>query len=392
LPDGGFGGPRYRAVERDLAARIRRGDLPPGSLVPSEALLCAHYGVSVTTARRALLELARQGLIYRQAGVGTFVADPGRHKRLALVFAGFEGARWRATASSIGELVGGVSEVVWRHECALELIRVDEPLDAALLTRLMRQGGADGLLLRVAGNIREEHAALLEAASFPHVFVRRYLPGRPANAVVPADDAGMRLAVGHLARLGHRRIGLLDAVPDMVLTRDRVRGYRAAVRAHGLAQDEGLVALAGYYDAEPGYRFAKQLLSRPTRKRPTALVADAVLVPGIYRAAAERGLAIPADLAVVGYDDAPEARALLPRLTLIRSSHYEIGAVAAELLLDLILGRVRGPRQVFVEPVLEARASCGAQRGDAANVGDERDAGQAGGAPVGGAREGSREG
>src|SRR5262245_57982428 len=97
-PRRGHPGPLYQEVERDLAARIRSGDLPVGSLVPSEAQIREQYHVSVTTARRALLELSRQRLIVRQAGVGTFVADPASSKRLALVFAGFESGRWRSAA------------------------------------------------------------------------------------------------------------------------------------------------------------------------------------------------------------------------------------------------------------------------------------------------------
>jgi DNA-binding LacI/PurR family transcriptional regulator len=171
----------------------------------------------------------------------------------------------------------------------------------------------------------------------------------------------MRLAVGHLARLGHRRIGLISAAPDMVLTRDRVRGYRAAVDAHELVRDDGFVALADYYGAEAARVLARELLSRRESERPTALIADSVMAPGVYDAAAELGMSIPARLAVVGYDEAPEARALHPRLTTVRTSHYEIGAAAAELLLDQICGRTRAPRQLVVDPVLEIRASCGAQ-------------------------------
>jgi DNA-binding LacI/PurR family transcriptional regulator len=336
--------------------------LVPGGLVPSETQLCERYGVSITTARRALLELSRQGLIFRQAGLGTFVADPKRSKRLALVFAGFEAARWRDAANSIGELVGGVTDVIWRHESTVQLIRVDQPLDTALLGRLMEQGDIDGLLLRVADDILEEHAALLEAAAFPHMFIRRYLPGRPVNAVVPADDAGMRLAVGHLARLGHRRIGLISALPGMVLTRDRVRGYLSAVQAHDLVRDEGLVRLAAYYSAEPAHRLAGELLAGPPAERPTAVITDAVMTPGVYQAVSELGLSIPRDVAVVAYDEAPEARALLPRVTSICLPHYEIGRVAAEALLDLAHGRAYGPRQLFIEPALEVRSSCGAQQ------------------------------
>src|SRR5687767_2673783 len=108
--------PLYRQIERELAAQIRRGDLPAGGLVPSERQVCERYGVSPITARRALLELTKQGLIYRQAGIGSFVADPGACLRMSLVFAGFGADRWRTSAGAMGELVGGVSETAWRHD------------------------------------------------------------------------------------------------------------------------------------------------------------------------------------------------------------------------------------------------------------------------------------
>jgi DNA-binding LacI/PurR family transcriptional regulator len=368
-------GPRYRRIERELASRIRRGELGPGAVVPSEHQLCAQYRVSITTARRALLELTRRGLIYRQAGVGSFVADPARSARLCLVFAGFEPARWRSSASSMGEMIGGVSDTVWRHDCALELVRTDEPLGLDLLVALTEQRRVDGLLVRVAGNVEEEHAAFLEERAFPHVFVRRYTPGRWMSAVVPAEDVGARLAVAHLARHGHTRIALISAMGDMVLTRDLERGYRAAVAAHGLERDERLVALADRYDAEQGRELALELLRLPRGRRPTAVLVDGLMAPGAYEAAREVGLAIPGDLAVIAHGEAPDARALRPALSAIRASQYECGRVGAETLLDLILGRASAGRVVYVEPTLDIRDSCGEH--------GERDMGDGHGAEAG---------
>lgn len=356
-------GPRYRRIERELASRIRRGELEPGAVVPSEHQLCAQYRVSVTTARRALLELTRQGLIYRQAGVGSFVADPARSARLCLVFAGFEPTRWRNSASSMGELIGGVSDAVWRHDCALELVRMDEPLGVELLADLTEQRKVDGLLVRVAGNVVEEHVAFLEERAFPHVFLRRYTPGRRMSAVVPAEDVGARLAVAHLARHGHTRIALMSAMAEMVLTRDLERGYRAAVAAHGLERDEGLVAIADRYEAEQGRELALRLLRQARRRRPTAIVVDALMSPGVYEAARETGVSIPTDLAVIAHGEAPDARSLRPVLSAIRGSHYECGRVGAETLLDLTLGRAHEPGVVYLEPTLDIRESCGTHDG-----------------------------
>src|SRR5688572_5257870 len=133
----------YKQIVAEMAAEIRGGGLPPGSLLPSERQLCERFGVSPITVRRALLELTQQGLIFRQHGVGTFVADLARSRRLILVLAGFDVAHWHSAAGAMGELIGGVSEVAWRQNCTLHIERVDLPLDATLLGRLIEQPGTN---------------------------------------------------------------------------------------------------------------------------------------------------------------------------------------------------------------------------------------------------------
>jgi DNA-binding LacI/PurR family transcriptional regulator len=350
--------PLYRQIHADLVARIRGGELAPGAPVPSERQISAQYGVSSITARRALLELTKQGLIYGHQGIGRFVSDPARERHVTLVLAGFDAARWRSSAGAMGELVGGVTEVTWRHDCAFHIVRVDHPLDAPLLMRLLEGPGSRGLLVRVAGEVEPEHVALLEAARVPYVYIRRHLSDRAMNCVVPADEAGMRLAVAHLAGLGRRRLGLISAMPSLSMVRDRVRGFRVAVEAHGLPLVERDIKLAGHWEASAGYECAVALLAG--RTRPTAVVVDVDMAAGVYRAAAERGLEIPRDLAVVGYDEVPEGRALSPGLTCVRTSHYEAGRAATELLVDLMAGVAQAPCRLYLEPTLEVRESCGA--------------------------------
>lgn len=354
----GHGIPLYRQIERTLAAQIRRGTLPVGGAVPSEAQICERFGVSHITARRAILELQQRGLIYRRKGRGTFVAERVHRARLTLLFAGFDADRWQWTASSMGDLVGGITEVAWRHSCTLDIVRLDTALDASGISHVLAERETDGLLVRLAGDASTEHVDLLDSTGIPYVLLRRYVPGRAVSCVVPADDVGTRLAVAHLAQLGHWRIGLVTALPDMVLTQDRLRGFRAATATFDLARDEQLVCLGDRYDPAAGRRCAAQLLT--VAPRPTAVIVDTDMAPGVYEAAAELGLDIPGDLAVVGYDDTPAARGLMPRLTCIRTSHYETGRVAAEALLGVIGGTEQRTQRLVIEPVLEIRASCGA--------------------------------
>ena len=353
--------PRYQEIEQELAARIRRGELAAGGLVPSERRLCEDFRVSTITARRALLELTRRGLIYRLPGMGSFVADPGRRRRLSLAMIGFDGVRWRNSAGPMGELVGGVSEAAWRHDCPLQVLRLDQSLDDEVIARLIEEWSEDGLLLRPAGDVAAAHVDALERAGIPYVLIRRYVPGRPTNCVVPDDGAGLRLALSHLANLGHRRIGFISAAPELVQTRDRVAAYLAAADQLGLDRDERLIRLAGHYAPELGYACARELLTGPDPA--TAAVVSVVMVPGLYRAAADLGLDIPRDLAVVGYDEAPEGRGLVPPLTCVRTSHYEAGQLAVETLLELLAGRATAPCAVQMEPTLDVRASSGARAG-----------------------------
>jgi LacI family transcriptional regulator len=356
--------PRYQRIASELAGQIRRGELPVGSLVPSERQICERYDVSGITARRALLQLTQQRLIYRQVGIGSFVTNPSRQKRLALVFAGFDMKLWESAAGSMGELVGGVSEVAWRNDCMLNFVRIDHPLDAAMVDRFISDGSCDGILLRTAHDVQEEHVAQLEKVGFPYVLIRRHLGRRPANCVIPDDQAGVRLAVAHLVAQGHGAIGYIGPAPSTVLQRDRLRIYRAALAAHDLAVVDEWIGLGDTYGVESGYRHAVRLLSRESR--PTAVLVGAAMAPGVYQAATDLRLRIPQDVTVTGYGDVPEVRSLVPPLTRVRFSYYETGKLAAASLLDLILGRSQAPLRLVIEPTLEVGGSSGP-------VGDRRE-------------------
>ncbi|HYW23039.1 MAG TPA: GntR family transcriptional regulator [Terriglobales bacterium] len=83
--DTASGGPLYQQLRQQLFSRIRRGEFGPGDMLPSENQLCEEYGVSVTTARRALLELVKEGVVRRRMGVGTMVAPRVRQLSLGFV-------------------------------------------------------------------------------------------------------------------------------------------------------------------------------------------------------------------------------------------------------------------------------------------------------------------
>ena len=155
-------------------------------------------------------------------------------------------------------------------------------------------------------------------------------------AVVPDEVAGGRTAVTELLRSGHRRIGFATNRDDIPATHGRLKGYQDALRDAGISFDPRLV-VAGESDRPGGgYQAARTLLSLPDP--PTALFCfNDRMAMGAYRAAAELGLSIPADLSVIGFDNQEIiADGLYPGLTTVALPHYEMGQWAMRTLLRLI--------------------------------------------------------
>jgi LacI family transcriptional regulator len=150
--------------------------------------------------------------------------------------------------------------------------------------------------------------------------------------VVPDEVAGARAAVRELLDHGHRRIALAHNREAVPAAEERLRGYRGTLAASGIAFDPALVA-PDDSTTEGGRRALARLLDLP--ERPTAVFCfNDRMAMGAYEVAAARGLRIPEDLSIVGFDDQPEiAAALLPGLTTVALPHHEMGTWAVEALL-----------------------------------------------------------
>lgn len=350
------GGPMYQQLRQDLLARIRRGEFEPGSVLPSENQLCEDYGVSVTTARRAFLELVKEGVVRRKAGVGTIVASGLRRAQINFLSIDYVGDSWRQYSSVMGEMIAGVSEHAWHNDATLSILGVKDEEAATYLRGLAEERATDGVLLRVVNDIREEHLDILEQAGIPYVVIKRRIPGRKMNYVNSDDVAGARMAAAHLLELGHRRIGFVCAKPYVTFSQERLAGYKAALEDHGLEVEGELIRTEPHFTQEMGYRAARSLLELP--EPPTALfVASDTMAVGGYEAVQELGYRIPNDVSIVGYDDVALAAALMPPLTTVRTSFYEFGQLSSQLLLELINNRESAPSTRMIHPRLILRSS-----------------------------------
>ena len=139
-----------------------------------------------------------------------------------------------------------------------------------------------------------------------------------------ADNiGGAREAVTHLLRLGRTRVATITGPQNMIAGADRLAGYLAALRDRGVVSDPGLIAEGDFTEAG-GYRAMQQFLAR----RPDAVFAASdIMAIGALRALREAGLRVPEDVAVVGFDDLPQAARTEPPLTTVRQPIYRLGAI-----------------------------------------------------------------
>lgn len=197
----------------------------------------------------------------------------------------------------------------------------------------------------------------LRAQGFPFVVIdpRTALP--PDIAAVSAGHlAGARVATEHLINLGHQRIAAIAGPLNWIATDGRLLGYRAALAACGRLAPRELVSVAGEPTIEHGIHAARTLLD--LEQPPTAIVAfnDKIAV-GVIEAATERGLRVPHDLSVVGFDDLDLSRVVRPQLTTVRQPLEEMARLGVELLLRLIEGRDISALHVELATELVLRSS-----------------------------------
>ncbi|MCL3860495.1 LacI family DNA-binding transcriptional regulator [Actinotalea sp. K2] len=174
---------------------------------------------------------------------------------------------------------------------------------------------------------------------------------------VDSDNlTGAILAVEHLLRLGHRRIGFLSGRPDLESSRLREQGYRTALEAAGIPLDPTLVRLGGYR-VESALGPATELLN--LEQRPTAIfAANDLSAISTMRAAAALGLSVPEDLSVIGFDNVPESALTQPPLTTISQPIQEMGSRGIDLLIGLMNGTVDPGTHVRLPTALVDRGSC----------------------------------
>ena len=216
-----------------------------------------------------------------------------------------------------------------------------------------RDRKVDGLILAAFGVTDEDAAALFEDG-LPVVLLGEHMRGARLDCVYADDEHGGHEATGHLLERGHERIGLISGreVPEG----RRTTGHLRALAEAGRAIDPGL-QVVGHWHRAGGAAAMRELLG--LAEPPTAVFAENDLMAiGALDTAREMGLAVPGDLAIVGYDDIEATQMTTPQLTTVINPAYEFGRQAARLLVDRMTGTFGGgARLVALRSELVVRQS-----------------------------------
>lgn len=268
-----------------------------------------------------------------------------------------------ATAARLIDLVIHELDFAWAVELIKGVEQVAGPARAGVV--LSELGGAhrppqewlDDLLARpplgvilVLSGLDVSQRRQLAARSIPVVVVDT--AGEPPTDVPTVGSAnwnGGLAATRHLISLGHRRIAVIAGPADVMCSRARIDGYRTALEEAGIPMDPALVRHGDFF-VGGGFTHGSDLLGLDDP--PTAIFAGSDLQAlGVLRAARERGLHVPEDLSVVGYDDLPVAAWIGPPLTTVRQPLQEMAATAARMVLDIARGEE--PRNLRIDLATE---------------------------------------
>ncbi|MBL3687062.1 LacI family transcriptional regulator [Leucobacter zeae] len=303
----------------------------------------------VSAETRERVEAAVTTLGYRRNAVARTLAG-GSSRAVGLAISGLTNPYFGPLLHAIERRVSGAGYVLVLGDTHDEADMERRVLESLLDRRV------DGLIVAPSADFLEYSAPLIERAGTPLVLIDRGVD-YPCDQLTPENRRSSYELTEHLISHGHERIAAVTGLPGIDSTEERERGYREALRAHGLAVDESLI-VSGGSASDIADRAVTAMLARPNP--PTALlVLNNAMAIGALRAAQRAGIRIPADLALASYDDFEWSDLFEPGLTAVAQDVVRMGNGAVDLLLARIGGDARPFERRTIETVPHRRTSCG---------------------------------
>jgi DNA-binding LacI/PurR family transcriptional regulator len=265
------------------------------------------------------------------------------------------------THSFFPEVIRGIEDAVYAAGYHLILTHSAEDYNRELdAINTLQSKRVDGMLISTAQTVTD-HSIYKETIrrGVPIVFFDRIVCNIGASCVSIDDETCCAMITEHLINHGCKSIAHLSGPATVSIGKERLAGFRKALKLHGLEFKSEFVVQSGFHE-NGGYAAMKTLLQLPSKNKPEAVVAvNDPAAFGAMNAILEHRLRIPEDIAIVGMSDDVRAELVATPLTTMRQPAYEIGKTAAATLVSEIEGRSKPGKRVIVDTELIVRRSCG---------------------------------
>lgn len=340
-----MGGKRITSQDVASAAGVSRTTV---SLVLNDV-----KGIKISPATRQKVQLAASSLGYVPNAAARALASQRAHI-VGLLLA--RRSRHISSDAFITQILEGLLDVFRQHELCLLIDIVDPEHQKEAYIQLARAKRIDGILFS-GPRLDDEGLRMLEQEGFPTVLIGQ-IPDTGLCMVDVDNRAAAQVATAHLVALGHRRIACItNAQPTYSASIERLDGYKDALSDAGLEYDEALIRY-GDFTMESGYLCMIDLLDSQVPFS-AAFVASDTLALGAKAAMCERGLKVPKDVALVGFDDLPIARYMDPPLTTVHLPVADLARRASEVLISVMNGDINECQSIMLDTRLIVRESSG---------------------------------
>jgi DNA-binding LacI/PurR family transcriptional regulator len=347
--------PLATQLRQQLAWLIASGQVQAGEKLPPVRAVAEHLKINRNTVRSAYQHLEADGLVALRQGRGSLVLpyDAQRSRQAASVPTFTVGVLVPSLNPFYTPFLQGIEETARDAPWLLLVCYThDEPQLARRYLEQLLAKQVDGLI--VVPDLPEVEGTASHLPPLVHVDN----PQASGHVILLDSERAGFLATEHLLEHGHQRIGLISGPVKWSNVRECYAGYERALHSAGLGVDADCVAEVPTFSIEAGREGARRLLELPNA--PTAIFGAAdVLAIGTMQAIEERGLRIPQDVAVVGYNNIELAPLVKPALTTVSAPSYDMGVAAMTMLLGLMAGRPAKRRRVKLPTRLIVRQSCG---------------------------------
>ncbi len=315
-------------------------------------------GVSITTVSNVLRrkgrvsEATRRRILAVAKELGYFRGQRRTTGQLGVIY--YAPPHEKGGSYYTTEAISAIQEVVSKRDYQLSFYIVDDPHTE--VPPMVEHGGIEGLLV-IGGSISDSLLEKLTAWELPLVLLYSEHPTLNLNCVLTDNQKGAYLAVQHLYKLGHKKIGFINGWSHTHTSAAKLAGYRQALSEGGLPFEPALYT-EGDFTVEGGaQQMAKLLCQNPDLT--SVFVADDLMAIGAMHKAQALGRAIPEDLAIVGFGDSPFSAHTQPPLSTIRVEERLIGTLGAQRLLSLIDSPDEPPLKILTPTKLIPRKSSG---------------------------------